>query len=75
MPEPENIADARELPHPVVWENALTFFRGYREETGARWKSFLDIFNQQENVEGIITSANETFKHLKSWMQRFSYND
>ena len=60
---------------PAVNEKALTFFRGYREETGARWKFFQDVFNQQEDVEEIITAAHDTFKHLKSWMERFTCND
>jgi heme oxygenase len=53
----------------LLSKGALTFFSGYKEETGKKWKAFLDVFNQQENTAILIESANATFYHLKSWMQ------
>lgn len=50
-------------------ENAVTFFSGYKEETGKRWKTFVEAFNQQNDASGLVESANTTFAHLKSWMQ------
>ncbi|WP_121354685.1 biliverdin-producing heme oxygenase [Flavisolibacter nicotianae] len=50
-------------------ENALTFFSGYGEDTGNKWKTFLDVLNRQENAGDVVHGANETFLYLKRWMQ------
>jgi heme oxygenase len=55
-------------------ENALTFFTGYGEQTGPKWKSFLAVFNQQEKTSAVVRTANDTFLHLKSWMQHSLYH-
>lgn len=52
-----------------VPETALTFFEGYGAGTGNKWKTFLEVLNQQQEKEEIIETANETFAQLKSWMQ------
>ncbi len=56
-------------------EEALTFFSGYREETGSKWKAFLQVLNQQEETDAIVKAANETFYYLKGWMQHTLSND
>jgi heme oxygenase len=56
-------------------EESLTFFAGYKEETGSKWKRFLEAFNRQGNAEEVVKSANDTFSYLKSWMQRILYNE
>jgi heme oxygenase (biliverdin-IX-beta and delta-forming) len=56
-------------------EKALTFFSGYNERTGSKWKTFLEGFNQQTGAEEIVKSANDTFYHLKCWMQHTLYHD
>lgn len=49
--------------------DALQFFNGYGEETGPMWTTFVSVLNQQENEEEIVKAANETFYHLKNWME------
>lgn len=55
--------------------DAVTFFAGYREETGSRWKTFLEAFNRQGNVDEMVQSANNTFFYLKRWIQQTLYNE
>ena len=55
--------------------HAISFFSGYKEETGQKWKSFLDVLNRQANTTGMAQSANHTFNHLKSWMQHTLHHD
>jgi heme oxygenase len=55
-------------------ENAISFFSGYGEETGARWKNFLTALNKQEDVETLANSANATFLALKRWLQQTLYH-
>ena len=50
-------------------ERALTFFEGYGSETGTKWKTFLEVLNQQQETDEIVATANETFFQLKGWMQ------
>ena len=52
---------------------ALKFFNGYKEETGKMWTAFLKVLNQQTDVDTIVESANQTFFHLKKWMQQGLY--
>ena len=49
---------------------AVSFFAGYRGQTGTKWKTFLEVFNRQTDADTVIKSANDTFNHLKSWMQQ-----
>jgi heme oxygenase len=58
-----------------VPEDALHFFSGYRDDTGPKWKAFLEALNKQTAIEEITTSANETFFYLKSWMQHSFSNE
>ncbi|HEV7331416.1 MAG TPA: biliverdin-producing heme oxygenase [Flavisolibacter sp.] len=57
--------------NPILPAGATRFFTGYGDQTGTKWKGFLEVFNQQSEQETIITSANETFNFLKGWMQHF----
>lgn len=59
----------RKNQHLLIPEKALTFFEGYKEETGSHWKTFLMALNQQPYADAIANSANETFLQLKNWMQ------
>ena len=58
----------------AVPENALRFFEGYGEETGNKWKAFLQFLNRQENTNDVVAAANETFLYLKYWMQHTLYH-
>ena len=55
----------------ALTDNELTFFMGYKEETGSKWKAFLQVLNQQQDADQTIVAANQTFYHMKNWMQRF----
>lgn len=55
----------------ALTDNNLTFFWGYKEETGSKWKAFLQVLNQQPDAEQTIAAANQTFSHMKNWMQHF----
>ena len=48
---------------------AMQFFNGYGEQTGRMWTTFVDVLNQQKEEDEIVNAANETFFHLKGWMQ------
>lgn len=56
-------------------DDKLSFFTGYGEETGSKWKTFLDLLNQQEDGSDVLKGANETFVYLKSWMQQSFSHD
>ena len=49
-------------------ESDLTFFNGYKDETGAKWKSFIAALNRQSGEEEIINAAKETFVAFKNWL-------
>lgn len=51
-------------------ENEVRFFLGYKEDTGKKWKAFLEVLNRQPAGD-VVEAANETFLQLKSWMQHF----
>lgn len=53
-----------------ITPGALSFFSGYKEETGSKWKAFLEALNKQEEPAQVVQAANETFYHLKGWMQQ-----
>ena len=55
--------------NPCIPAGATRFFSGYGDQTGHKWKSFLEVFNQQSEQETIMASATETFYYLKGWMQ------
>ncbi|HEY1022627.1 MAG TPA: biliverdin-producing heme oxygenase [Flavisolibacter sp.] len=55
--------------NPAVPEGTTRFFSGYGEQTGSRWKAFLEVFNQQPGQEEIMATATNTFYFLKGWMQ------
>jgi heme oxygenase len=54
---------------------ALNFFGGYKEETGKMWTAFVDALNKQKDTGTIVLAANETFYHLKNWMQKALAHD
>jgi heme oxygenase (biliverdin-IX-beta and delta-forming) len=56
-------------------DDKLSFFSGYGEETGSKWKTFLHVLNQQESRSDVVKGANETFFYLKSWMQQSFSHD
>lgn len=58
------------LKNGAVPDGVVTFFKGYNEDTGNKWKSFLFALNAQEQTHTIVQSANDTFFCLKSWMQQ-----
>lgn len=58
----------------AVPDDALHFFSGYGEDTGNKWKTFLQALNNQAQPADVITAANETFLHLKHWMQHTLYH-
>lgn len=58
----------------AVPEDALHFFFGYGEETGSKWKTFLQALNNQEPAGEVIAAANNTFLHLKHWIQHSLYH-
>jgi heme oxygenase len=55
--------------NPAIPDGATRFFSGYGEQTGSRWKAFLEVFNQQSQKEEVTAAATETFYFLKGWMQ------
>jgi heme oxygenase (biliverdin-IX-beta and delta-forming) len=55
------------LPLPP---GALNFFNGYKDATGKMWTNFVEVLNQQQDVDTIVHAANQTFYYLKNWMQQ-----
>lgn len=55
----------------VIPENALQFFSGYKQQTGEKWKSFLEVFNRQSEEGEIIGAAKQTFHSLKIWAEKY----
>lgn len=53
-----------------ISSGALNFFQGYKEATGMMWTAFVNVLNQQTDTDTIVHAANETFYHLKSWLQK-----
>lgn len=52
----------------AVPPDALRFFKGYGEDTGAKWKAFVEAINQQPDVPTMIEGAAQTFESMKTWM-------
>lgn len=50
----------------------LSFFNGYGDETGKKWKSFQQILNEiapsQTEQDEVIDAANNTFEKFRDWM-------
>lgn len=65
---------AKNKPYPIP-EEALSFFSGYGEATGPKWKAFLQQLNLQHEKEDVVQAADETFLHLKGWMQQCFQHD
>ncbi len=52
-------------------EAHLHFFTGYREQTGAKWTSFLSLLNAQEDeADRMASSARASFDCLSAWIQQ-----
>lgn len=52
---------------------ALTFFNGYGEHTGLKWKGFLavlDRFSDTPEEQEIIEKADEVFVGFREWLKR-----
>jgi len=51
----------------------LHFFNGYGEETGSKWKTFINLLNRQtRDTDTLIRSANETFRLFAAWIKKNS---
>lgn len=56
----------------VFNEYNLNFFNGNKEDTGYKWTYFLSVLDKYgEHADVIVASANETFKCLTKWMEKF----
>lgn len=54
-------------------EQGLSYFAGYRSQTGRMWKSYLafleeSIQDHPEWTDEVLASANETFKKMEQWL-------
>ena len=56
-------------------EKSLSFFNGYGEETGPKWKIFQDRLNQEYDRQSIVDTANQTFCLLEEWIKKTLYYD
>lgn len=54
----------------AVPAEALRFFSGYKDQTGAMWTAFVAALNQQRDIPAVVSSAAETFSFLSRWMQQ-----
>jgi heme oxygenase (biliverdin-IX-beta and delta-forming) len=52
----------------TLQEEQLHFFNGYKQQTGIKWKTFLDALNEQQDINPVIAAANETFILFQSWI-------
>jgi heme oxygenase len=55
-------------PFISLQEEQLHFFNGYQEQTGSKWKTFLDALNEQQDIKAVIDAANETFILFQNWI-------
>lgn len=55
-------------------KNGASFFNGYKEETGPKWKAFqqalLAVSAASESDDLIISAANDTFNKFEKWMRK-----
>ena len=51
-------------------DEQTSFFDGYKDQTGAKWKVFLDALNLQEDFGHVINGANETFHLFQNWINK-----
>lgn len=49
-------------------EENLSFFSGYKEATGTKWKAFQEALNQQFDQELLVNTAKETFLLFHNWI-------
>lgn len=60
----------------AVPEGAFRFFQSYGQETGTKWREFLEILAVFEKLASVeegdqaVRSARETFQFFSLWMQR-----
>jgi heme oxygenase (biliverdin-IX-beta and delta-forming) len=52
----------------TLHDGQLHFFKGYNEQTGSKWKTFLDALNEQQDIKAVIDAANETFILFQNWI-------
>ncbi|WP_028979138.1 biliverdin-producing heme oxygenase [Sporocytophaga myxococcoides] len=54
-------------------DSGVSFFNGYGEETGKKWKSFCEALTHYSSAvnddDTIIDAANETFIKFKNWVE------
>jgi heme oxygenase (biliverdin-IX-beta and delta-forming) len=55
-------------PFIQLKEENLQFFNGYKEQTGSKWKTFLDALNDQPDINAVTDAANETFLLFQNWI-------
>ncbi len=51
-------------------DEQISFFDGYKDQTGAKWKLFLEALNLQEDIDNVINGANETFHLFENWINK-----
>ncbi|MGN6164585.1 MAG: biliverdin-producing heme oxygenase [Flavisolibacter sp.] len=54
--------------HLQLSEENLSFFNGYKEATGIKWKIFQQALNQQFGQELLVDTAKETFLLFRNWI-------
>lgn len=55
----------------ALGDEHLHFFHGYGEETGSKWKSFVQVLNAQtHDIDPIARSADETFARFAAWIEK-----
>jgi heme oxygenase len=60
------------LKKEIGLQNDLRYFTAYGKETGPKWMQFqkrLNEFTHENQIQTIITAANETFLKFKIWIQ------
>lgn len=57
-------------------ETGLAFFAGYRDETGPRWRQFLETLGRElsspARIEEAVTAARATFTAFRVWLREGS---
>ncbi len=60
---------------PGIDGRSLSFFQGYKTETGKKWTAFLEalhLYSGPAQSEELIRAANETFEKLGYWINEYS---